>query len=72
MLPTVLALAQDGVANVRFNVAKSLQKVGPVLDQATLQGQVKPCLERLQKDQDVDVRFFAGEAVNNLALNGHA
>lgn len=33
MLPTVLNLAGDGVANVRFNVAKSLQKVGPVLDQ---------------------------------------
>ena len=72
MLPTVLHLSQDGVANVRFNVAKCLQKVGPVLDQNTLQSQVKPCLEKLTKDQDVDVKYFAAEAVSTLALNGHA
>lgn len=39
MLPTVLNLATDGVPNVRFNVAKSLQRVGPVLDSSTLHGQ---------------------------------
>lgn len=33
MLPTVISLAQDTVANVRFNVAKTLQKLGPKLDQ---------------------------------------
>ena len=32
MLPTVISLAQDAVANVRFNVAKTLQKIGPKLD----------------------------------------
>lgn len=32
MLPVVLKMANDQVANVRFNVAKSLQKIGPVLD----------------------------------------
>ena len=32
MLPTVIAMANDSVANVRFNVAKTLQKIGPVLD----------------------------------------
>jgi hypothetical protein len=32
MLPTVLRMAGDPVANVRFNVAKSLQKIGPILD----------------------------------------
>lgn len=32
MLPTVLRMAGDAVANVRFNVAKSLQKIGPILD----------------------------------------
>ena len=29
MLPTVLSMASDSVANVRFNVAKTLQKIGP-------------------------------------------
>ncbi|KAK2510423.1 Ppp2r1a [Columba guinea] len=33
LLPTALRMAGDAVANVRFNVAKSLQRIGPVLDQ---------------------------------------
>lgn len=32
MLPVVLKMSNDQVANVRFNVAKSLQKIGPFLD----------------------------------------
>ena len=32
MLPTVLGMAGDRVANVRFNVAKTLQRMGPILD----------------------------------------
>lgn len=32
LLPTLLSLAGDNVANVRFNVAKSLQKVGMTLE----------------------------------------
>ena len=33
MLPTVRTMASDSVANVRFNVAKTLMKMGPILDQ---------------------------------------
>ncbi len=29
MLPTVITMGNDAVANVRFNVAKTLQKMGP-------------------------------------------
>lgn len=32
MLPTVLGMASDAVPNVRFNVAKTLQKLGALLD----------------------------------------
>ena len=32
ILPTVVSLAKDNVANVRFNVAKTLQKIAPILD----------------------------------------
>lgn len=32
ILPVVISLATDGVANVRFNVAKTLQKVAPLVD----------------------------------------
>uniref|UniRef100_A0A4W3HP89 Protein phosphatase 2, regulatory subunit A, beta a n=1 Tax=Callorhinchus milii TaxID=7868 RepID=A0A4W3HP89_CALMI len=64
MLPTVLQMAGDQVANVRFNVAKSLQKIGPVLDSNTLQTEVKPVLEKLSQDQDMDVKYFAQEAIS--------
>ncbi|KAG8570116.1 hypothetical protein GDO81_014716, partial [Engystomops pustulosus] len=68
MLPTVVRMAGDAVANVRFNVAKSLQKIGPTLDNSTLQNDVKPVLEKLTQDQDVDVKYFAQEALTVLAL----
>ncbi|XP_077985024.1 serine/threonine-protein phosphatase 2A 65 kDa regulatory subunit A beta isoform-like isoform X1 [Glandiceps talaboti] len=67
MLPVVLSLATDGVANVRFNVAKTLQKVGPILDANTLKSQVKPCLDKLNSDADVDVKYFAQEAMETIS-----
>uniref|UniRef100_T1J3L9 Protein phosphatase PP2A regulatory subunit A n=1 Tax=Strigamia maritima TaxID=126957 RepID=T1J3L9_STRMM len=63
MLPTVLALANDNVANVRFNVAKTLQRIGPTLDHSTLVSQVKPCLDKLNTDPDFDVKYYASEAL---------
>ncbi len=32
ILPTMIKMSDDSVPNVRFNVAKSLHKVGPVID----------------------------------------
>ncbi|XP_053462044.1 serine/threonine-protein phosphatase 2A 65 kDa regulatory subunit A alpha isoform-like [Nycticebus coucang] len=66
MLPTVLRMAGDPVANVHFNVAKSLQKIGPILVNSTLQSEVKPILEKLTQDQDVDVKYLAQEALTVL------
>uniref|UniRef100_A0A8I5US88 Protein phosphatase 2 scaffold subunit Abeta n=1 Tax=Pongo abelii TaxID=9601 RepID=A0A8I5US88_PONAB len=68
MLPIVLKMAGDQVANVRFNVAKSLQKIGPILDTNALQGEVKPVLQKLGQDEDMDVKYFAQEAISVLAL----
>ena len=34
LLPTVIGMGQDPVANVRFNVAKTMQKLAPLLDQS--------------------------------------
>jgi len=67
MLPTVVSLANDNVANVRFNVAKTLQWVSPILDPNTVNTQVKPCLEKLNNDTDIDVRYFASEAIATLS-----
>jgi serine/threonine-protein phosphatase 2A regulatory subunit A len=33
LLPKILPMHQDAVANVRFNVAKTLQKLGPTFEQ---------------------------------------
>lgn len=94
MLPVVIKMSNDQVANVRFNVAKSLQKIGPVLDSkyvpppslsfpqcdvaslssasvttlsfllSALQTEVKPVLEKLATDSDMDVKYFAQEAIS--------
>lgn len=68
MLPIVLNMAVDQVANVRFNVAKSLQKTEPILDTNTLQGEVKLVLQKLGQGKDMDVKYFAQEAISVLAL----
>ncbi|XP_070201288.1 serine/threonine-protein phosphatase 2A 65 kDa regulatory subunit A alpha isoform-like isoform X2 [Littorina saxatilis] len=65
LLPTVIGMGQDPVANVRFNVAKTLQKLSPLLDQSTIQNLVKPLLEKLKADSDLDVQFFAAEALDD-------
>jgi serine/threonine-protein phosphatase 2A regulatory subunit A len=65
-LPTIKTLAADQVANVRFNVAKTLQKISPFLDQASIEAEVKPILEQLNTDTDVDVKYFASEAISAI------
>lgn len=67
MLPTVIAMAADNVANVRFNVAKTLQRIGPFLEPSAVQTQVKPVLDKLNTDSDVDVKYFASEAIAGIA-----
>merc|ERR550519_1838186 len=67
LLPTVLAMAADNVANVRFNVAKTLQTIMPQLPASAMQSQVKPTIEKLNGDSDFDVRYYASEAALGMA-----
>lgn len=67
LLPTVLQLAADPVANVRFNVAKTLQKISPFLEASVIDAQVKPTLDKLNADTDVDVKHFAAQAIAGIA-----
>ncbi len=55
-------MSSDPVANVRFNVAKTLTLVGPKLNSAAMQAHVKPTLAKLNEDADFDVRYYASEA----------
>jgi hypothetical protein len=70
LLPAIALLARDAVPNVRFGVARSLQRlVASTLRTgapAAVRDVVRPCLEGLAGDADADVRFFAQRALNAL------
>ena len=63
MLPLVVRMGQDPVPNVRFNVARTLQILIPLLDSHAVQAQIKPVLSSLHEDADKDVKFFSMTAL---------
>nr|CAD1822979.1 unnamed protein product [Ananas comosus var. bracteatus] len=63
LLPVAIASSKDRVPNIKFNVAKVLQSLIPILDHTVVDNTIKPCLLELNEDPDVDVRFFAGQAL---------
>jgi serine/threonine-protein phosphatase 2A regulatory subunit A len=70
-LPLLLEMATDPVPNIRFNVAKLLSELGPVIftgpfSSTVYDQQVNPVLSLLQDDSDRDVRFYAMKASNGL------
>ena len=64
ILPIIKELTGDNVPNVRFNVAKSLLRIGKVVSPAVLQSEIKPLLTKLAADTDFDVKFFTEETKN--------
>lgn len=50
--------------NIRFNVAKLMEKVVPIVDGAVVQQTIRPCLLELTEDSDMDVRFYAKRAIS--------
>ena len=65
MLPVVIACSQDKVPNVKFNVAKMLKQLIPLVDTTILNETIKPCLLNLSEDGDTDVRYFAKQALHS-------
>lgn len=67
LLPMVSVLAADPIPNIRFNIAKSLSTIIPLLKKANLQPvlseKVKPILVKMQDDGDVDVRYYSQVAL---------
>lgn len=70
-LPLLEKLAADPIANVRFNVAKTLECLVPVLlassdpvASSLVQVPIVPILQQLQRDADRDVHDFATRALN--------
>lgn len=59
LLPLILSLSQDNVPNVRFGVAKALERLRP--EDST--GNTKNCLSAMAKDKDGDVVYFSKKAL---------
>jgi len=66
VLPIILEMATDTVANIRFNVARALGEMGPVCEPKVYNQQIHPILSLLQDDPDRDVRFYAEKAALKL------
>lgn len=61
-------LAADPIPNIRFNVAKAIGHMIPILKKSNLQAalneKVKPVLAKMLEDTDVDVRYYAQASLN--------
>jgi len=68
MLPAVIASSKDKVPNIKFNVAKMLKQLIPLVDNSVWSEVIKPCLLHLCEDGDVDVRYFARQALSSSEL----
>jgi len=66
VLPMLLEMSIDPVANVRFNVAKGLGMIGVLFPTSLYKGQIVPILTHMMDDPDRDVRHFATMASNSL------
>ncbi|VEU19830.1 DEKNAAC100818 [Brettanomyces naardenensis] len=68
--PFVNDLKDDQVPNIRFNVAKSLASIAEKLYpeySSIVTDKIRPTLERLQEDDDVDVRFYTEQSLERLS-----
>ncbi|MBA0806472.1 hypothetical protein Gohar_005923 [Gossypium harknessii] len=65
LLPVVINASKDRVPNIKFNVAKVLQSLIPIVDQSVVEKTIRPCLVELSEDPDVDVRYFATQALQS-------
>ena len=68
VLPTLTLLSGDQIPNIRFNVAKSLEQVIVILKKQTqnalVDEAVKPVLNKMKEDSDIDVKFFSLRALS--------
>lgn len=64
LLPAVKTVAlEDVVPNVRFNGAKVLERLLPLMEASAIERELKPCLISMGGDADADVRYFAARAL---------
>jgi len=67
LLQMVSGMANDPVPNVRFNVSKAIGRMIPSVQDSTLAASVKPMLQTMCEDPDADVKYYAAEALQQIA-----
>jgi serine/threonine-protein phosphatase 2A regulatory subunit A len=65
MFPCLIALGQDPVPNIKFNVAKTIDSLSDKLS-AENKERSQELLTELSSDADVDVKFFAQKALEGI------
>lgn len=65
-LPVLSTLYTDKVANIRMNVAKTIQEMNTNQKEVEIISSLKGILTVLSTDKDLDVQFFAQRAMKNL------
>ena len=58
VLPLLVDIRNDSVANIRLNIAKSLAILKDKFFEDSINTIVIPLLEKFMKDDDRDVRYF--------------
>lgn len=66
LLPIVLNSATDDVPNVRIAGARVMGDLVPFLDKALTISKIKPVLQKLVRDPDPDVCYYASQSLRNL------
>ena len=59
-------MANDVVANIRLNVVKTIKDVAAIVKDPEARESLKMALRVLNKDEDIDVRFYAEQAVRTF------
>jgi len=62
----VLKLSSDKVPNVKFVLIKTLEDLRPKISTSFVRAQIIPVLEKLKKDLDCDVAYFASTALDSF------
>lgn len=65
IIPVFLKAMKDPIPNVRFTIAKIVQKTKPLFDPAVVSSQLVPVLKEMTSDSDRDVQYYATLALEN-------
>ena len=59
-------MTTDTVPNIRFNVAKGLEKMASVVGRSAVGAQIRPVLAMFAEDRDRDVGFYAKQTMDAI------